>query len=48
MALEVETVAINGEYISVYIPEVPGMASIKGTAQLVDLRGNLGMVYKSL
>lgn len=42
MALEVETVAINGEYISVYIPEVPGMASIKGTAQLVDLRGEFG------
>ena len=48
MALEVETVDINEEFISIYIPVVPGMTAIKGNAQLVDLQGEFGASIQEL
>lgn len=42
MALEVETVSINGKSISGYIPLVPGMTAIKGSAQFVDINSEFG------
>jgi MinD-like ATPase involved in chromosome partitioning or flagellar assembly len=48
MALEVETVDINEEFISIYIPVVPGMTAIKGNAQLVDLQGEFGAGIQEL
>lgn len=48
MALEVETVDINDEFISVYMPIVPGMTAIKGNAKLVDLQGEFGAGIQEL
>jgi hypothetical protein len=48
MALEVETADVNEEFISIYIPAVPGMTAIKGNAQLVDLQGEFGASIQEL
>jgi len=44
MALEVDTVCIDGEVVSVYLPFVPGMTAVKGIAQMADIQGILAQV----
>lgn len=48
MALEVDTASINDEFISIYIPAVPGMTAIKGNTQLMDMQGEFGASIKEL
>ncbi len=48
MALEVDTVCINDEAVSVYIPSVPGMTAVKGNAQLTDIQGGFGASIEEL
>jgi len=48
MALEVDTVCIDGEVVSVYLPFVPGMTAVKGIAQMADIQGDFGAGIEEL
>lgn len=48
MALEVDTVCINDEAVSVYIPSIPGMTAVKGNIQLMDIQGEFGASIEEL
>ncbi|GAE90036.1 AAA family ATPase [Acetivibrio straminisolvens] len=48
MALEVDTVCIDGEAVSVYLSFVPGMTAVKGIAQMADIQGDFGAGIEEL